>query len=360
MSTVLEAEFAKRLRDFELAVRLDAGQAGTVVLVGESGAGKSTILNILAGFIVPDRGRMLLDGEVYVDSDRGVAVAPYLRPIGYVFQDYALFPHLTVYDNVAFGLRAQGIRSRLVPPRVHAALDQLGIGDLARSRPAHLSGGQQQRVALARALILQPRLLLLDEPLSALDLQTRQQVRTELRHILSGLSCITVFVTHNPFEAMVFGQRIAVVDRGRIVQIGSREELLRHPRSRYVAGLMGVNLFRGRVVAHDGSGLAAVETPEGRLYISVQDARGEIFVAIDPHEVTIHTASPTGSAQNVFSGRIVELVPDPPFGERVRVVLDTRPPLVAQITARAVQALALQEGMNVYASFKATAVSVYG
>jgi len=357
---VLDAAFTKRLRDFELTVNFAADAASTLVLVGETGSGKTTVLNVLAGFLSPERGRIVLDGEVYVDSDRNVAVAPYLRPIGYVFQDYALFPHLTALDNVAFGLRSQGVDGRAARQRARAALEQLGIDDLADSRPAGLSGGQQQRVALARALILRPRLLLLDEPLSALDLQTRQQTRSELRRILSELSCITVLVTHSAFEAMAFGQRIAVLDRGRIAQMGSREELLTHPRSNYVAGLMGVNLFRGRVVAGQGNGLAAVETAEGRLNISVEGAAGEIFVAIDPHEVTIHTAPPTGSAQNVFSGRIVELVPELPFGERLRVILDTRPPLVAQITVRAAQTLGLREGMAVYASFKATAVNVYG
>jgi molybdate transport system ATP-binding protein len=357
---VLDAAFTKRLRDFELTVNFAADEASTLVLVGETGSGKTTVLNILAGFLSPERGRIVLDGEVYVDCDRNVAVAPYLRPIGYVFQDYALFPHLTALDNVAFGLRSQGVDGRAARHRAHATLEQLGIDDLAESRPARLSGGQQQRVALARALILRPRLLLLDEPLSALDLQTRQQTRSELRRILSELSCITVFVTHSAFEAMAFGQRIAVLDRGRIAQMGSREELLTHPRSHYVAGLMGVNLFRGRVIAGQGNGLAAVETAEGRLNISVEGAAGEIFVAIDPNEVTIHLAPPMGSAQNVFSGRIVELVPEPPFGERLRVILDTRPPLVAQITARAAQTLGLQEGMAVYASFKATAVNVYG
>jgi molybdate transport system ATP-binding protein len=357
---MLDVEFTKRLRDFELKVEFAGGEASTLVLVGETGSGKSTVLNILAGFLSPDRGRIALDGDVYVDSDHNVAVAPHLRQIGYVFQDYALFPHLTAVDNVAFGLRSQGVEVRTARRRAHATLEQLGIDDLAESRPARLSGGQQQRVALARALILRPRLLLLDEPLSALDLQTRQQIRTELRRILSELSCITVLVTHSAFEAMAFGQRIAVLNRGRIAQMGSREELLTHPRSNYVAGLMGVNLFRGRVVNGQGNGLATVETAEGRLNISVEGAAGEIFVAIDPREVTIHTAPPAGSAQNVFSGRIMELVPEPPFGERVRVILDTRPPLVAQVTARAAQTLGLREGMAAYASFKATAVNVYG
>jgi molybdate transport system ATP-binding protein len=356
---MLEAEMTKQLRDFRLAVSLSADSGGTLVLVGESGAGKSTILNMLAGLLHPDRGRIVVDGMTFFHSDQHIAAAAYERPVGYVFQDYALFPHLSVFDNVAFGLRGQGMTERAIHPRVGATLEQLGIAQLATSRPTRLSGGQQQRVALARALVLEPRLLLLDEPLSALDLQTRQQVRTELRRILSGLSCTTLFVTHSSFEAMVFGERIAVVERGRIAQIGRREDLLRHPRSPYVAGLMGVNLFRGKVAAKDSTGLAHVETPEGVLNVIADTATEEIFVAVDPHEVTIHTSLPAGSAQNVFAGRIVELVPEPPFGERVRGVLETQPPLVALITGRAVQSLGLREGMEIYASFKATAANVY-
>lgn len=357
---MLEAEFAVQLRDFPLAVSLSAEEGGMLVLVGESGAGKSTILNILAGLIDPDRGTIRLNGETYFDSAQGVAIPAYDRSVGYVFQDYALFPHLSVYDNIAFGFRAQGIPDRRLRLRVHEMLERLGVAELAASRPTALSGGQQQRVAVARALVLQPRLLLLDEPMSALDLQTRRQVRAELRRILAGLPCVTLFVTHSPFEAMAFGQRIAVVEQGRIAQVGAREDFLRHPRSRYVAELMGVNLFRGRVVARDQSGLAQVETSGGILHVIVEDPIDETFIAVDPNEVTLHTEPPTGSAQNVFHGRIAELVPDPPFGERVRVVLDTHPRLVAQVTARAVHTLGLREGLEVYATFKATAASVYG
>ncbi len=357
---MLEAELTKQLRDFRLAVSFAAEEGSTLVLVGESGAGKSTILNMLAGLLHADMGRIVLDGVTLYSGEQRIAIPADQRPIGYMFQDYALFPHLSVFDNVAFGLHARGEVDRGIRPRVLEALDQLGIAPLAKSRPTRLSGGQQQRVALARALVLEPRLLLLDEPLSALDLATRQQVRTELRRILAGLSCTTLFVTHSPFEAMVFGEQIAVVERGRIAQIGRREDLLRHPRSPYVAGLMGVNLFRGRVAARDSTGLARVETADGVLKVIADARMNEIFVAVDPTEVTIHTTPPVGSAQNVFAGRIVELVPEPPFGERIRVVLDTKPPLVAQITARAMQSLNLREAMDVYASFKATAVNVYG
>jgi molybdate transport system ATP-binding protein len=360
---MLEATLTKQLRDFRLSVSLSAEGGQTLVLVGESGAGKTTILNMLAGLLSPDEGRIILDGATLFAAGDGtrLAVAADQRPIGYVFQDYALFPHLSVFDNVAFGLRAQRMADRLVRRRVIESLEQLGIAPFAQHRPTKLSGGQQQRTALARALVLEPRLLLLDEPLSALDLSTRQQVRIELRRTLGDLSCATLLVTHSPFEAMVFGEQIAVIERGRIVQIGRREDLLQHPRSPYVAGLMGVNLFRGKVAHRDSMGLARVETAHGVLTI-VADSKTneEIFVAVDPTEVTIHTMPPTGSAQNVFTGLIVELVPEPPFGARIRVVLDTKPPLVAQITARAVQSLNLREGMAVHASFKATAVSVYG
>ena len=356
---MLDAEFAKHLETFDLAVRLTAEAGRTLVLVGESGAGKSTILNILAGLIHPDRGTIRLDGGTYFASDQGIAVPPASRDVGYVFQEYALFPHLTVAENIGFGLRAQGQPRAAVGARVAAILDQLGLRALAARRPSGLSGGQQQRVALARALVLQPRLLLLDEPLSALDLQTRREVRTELRRLLAALPCITVLVTHNPLEAVIFGDAIAVVEGGRIVQVGTREDLLRTPRSRYVAELMGLNLFRGRVASRDPSGLAEIHTDDGALRIVDSGTPGEVFVAVDPREITLHATAPTGTAQNVFYGAIVQVVPEPPLGERVRVTLATRPPLVAEVTAHAVRTLGLREGISVYASFKATAATGY-
>ena len=327
--------------------------------MGASGAGKSTILNILAGLIHPDRGTIRLDGGTYFASDLNIAVPPAERDVGYVFQDYALFPHLTVAENVAFGLRAQGAPRPELTARTTAALEQLNIRDLAARRPAQLSGGQQQRVALARALALRPRLLLLDEPLSALDLQTQREVRTELRRILAILPCVTLFVTHSPVEAVIFGDTIAVIEGGRIVQVGAREDLLRTPRSGYVAELMGLNLFRGHIASRDPSGLAEVHTDNGILRIVDSGNEGEVFVAVDPREITLHTGAPTGTAQNVFFGTIIQLVPEPPRGERVRVTLATRPPLVAEVTARAVRTMTLHEGMSVYASFKATAAKGY-
>lgn len=356
---MLNAEFSKKIGNFQLEVSLAAEAGSTLVLVGESGAGKTTILNILAGLLCPDRGRISLGNIALFDKGHGVATSAHERPIGYVFQDYVLFPHLSVFENVAFGLRAQGIRDAQVRRTTGEMLEQLGIEKLSARKPHGLSGGQQQRVALARALVLKPKLLLLDEPLSALDLQTRREVRTELRRILSNLPCITLFVTHNPFEAMVFGNQLAVVEKGRIAQLGGRDELLRRPRTRYVAELMGVNLFQGRVASCAPDGLAEVQTRNGTVHAINDGIHDETFIAVDPREITLHTSRPTGTAQNVFEGKILELVPEPPLGERVRVVLDTHPPLVAEITAHSVHVLGLGEGMRIYASFKATAARSY-
>ena len=245
-----------------------------------------------------------------------------------------------------------------IAPRVEEALARAGIADLADRLPSQLSGGQQQRAAVARALVLRPRLLLLDEPLSALDVQTRRQLRGELRALLRELPCVTIYVTHSPVEALVFGDRIVVVEEGRISQAGSREELLRRPRSRYVAELIGTNLFRGPV------GTAGGERA-GRAHIGwrpdawVQAGKGTVFAAVSPREITLSRERPGGSAQNVFAGPVLELAPEPTAGERVRVVLGTDPMLVAEVTDAAVAALGLKEGLLVYAAFKATGVATY-
>lgn len=357
--TMLSAEFAKQLGSFHLEVNLSADAGRTLVLVGENGAGKSTLLNILAGLIHPDSGTIRLGQATYFESARAIAVPADARAIGYVFQEYALFPHLSVFENVGFGLRAQGLQRRAVRSQVGEILEQLGILELADRRPPALSGGQQQRVALARALVLRPQLLLLDEPLAALDLRTRAEVRAELRGLLRALPGVTLFVTHSPVEAIVFGDTIAVVEGGRISQVGAGDELLRRPRSRYVAELMGLNFLPGRVTARDSRGLADVRIEGETLRIVDVDAEGDVFVAVDPRDITLHLAPPAGTAQNVIAGPIAQILPEPPFGERVRVSLNTRPHLVAEVTAQAVHALGLREGLRVYAAFKATAARAY-
>ena len=356
---MLEVEFTVRLGEFEAGISFAAESGHTFVLVGESGAGKTTILNVIAGLVQPDRGRIRLEGICLFDGEVGIVVPVSERPIGYVFQEYLLFPHLNVFENVAFGLRAQRLPDKEIAESTWSILKQLEIDDLAKKHPHRLSGGQRQRAALARALVLKPKVLLLDEPLAALDAQTKREVRSELRATLASLSCVTLFVTHSPFEAMVFGDQVGVVDHGKIVQIGVGEELLRRPRSRYVATLMGLNLFHGRVLSRKADGLAEIETRDGIVHAISEDVRDETFIAVDPREITLHTQAPSGTAQNVFPGRIRELTPEPPLGERLRVVVDSKPPLVAEITLHSVQTLALHEGMNIFASFKATAAKSY-
>ncbi len=355
---MLIADLAERRGAFELAAEFTALPGEVTVLVGESGAGKTSILRLLAGLSRPSRGHIILDEQVWADVAKGVWRPAWQRDVGYVAQDFALFPHLTVSDNVGFGLRALGVPSGERRARVDESLRLAGVAELGGRLPAQLSGGQQQRVALARALVLRPRLLLLDEPLSALDVQTRRQLRGELRPLLRELTCVTVYVTHSPLEALVFGDRIVVVDDGKISQAGSRAELLRRPRSRYVAELIGTNLLVGRHATAASWG-PRVRTADGTLEIGGGPGEGAVFAAVSPREITLSRERPVGSAQNVFAGPVLELVPEPPAGERVRVVLGTDPPLVAEVTEASVAALGLAEGVTVHAAFKATGVTTY-
>jgi len=360
---VLEVSVAKRLGEFSLEAELTAPARGVLVLVGESGSGKTTLLRLIAGLLGPDRGRIAFADRVLADGTASGFVPARHRPIGYVAQDYALFPHLSVRDNVAFGLRASGVGAAERAGRVGLTLERLGIAELAARRPHQLSGGQQQRVALARALVLEPAILLLDEPLAALDLQTRRALRGELRRLFEELGGLTIFVTHSPAEGLAFGERMAVLEAGRVTQQGTREELLLRPRTRYVADFIGTNLVRARVERRGADGLAhlSVPTDAGRAEIVAAggEHEGDVFAVIDPREITVSLDPPHGSARNVLRGPVADLQPEPPSGERVRVGLATSPPLVAELTRAAVEQLRLAPGVEVTATFKASGVRVF-
>ena len=345
----LDAAVRVGLGGLDLDVRLEVGAGEVVAVLGPNGAGKTTLLRALAGLVPLVAGRVVLDGRVIEDPGAGVWVPPERRPVGVVFQDYLLFPHLSALDNVAFGPRCRGASRAEATRRARDWLERVGLLAHAGARPGALSGGQAQRVALARALAADPRLLLLDEPLAALDAGTRAQVRRDLRRHLASFAGGSVVVTHDPLDAVALADRLVVLEAGRVVQAGPPAEVTARPRSRYVADLVGVNLFSGRASGH------AVEAGGGAL-TAADAAEGDVFVVVHPRAVALHRVRPEGSARNVWPGEVGGLDLE---GGRVRVRVEGRPPIVAEVTPAAVAALGLAEGVGVWASVKATEVSVY-
>jgi len=344
--------------DIDLAVT--AGEVNAVL--GPNGAGKTTILRALAGLQPLDTGRIVLDDTVLDDPTSATFVPPDRRPVGMVFQDYRLFPHQSILDNVAFGLRSRGESRRRSRLAARVWLERMGLEDRAGARPAELSGGQAQRVALARALATEPRLLLLDEPLSALDASSRASTRRELRRHLDGWPGVRVVVTHDPFEAAALASHLVVVEEGRVVQSGTLSQISARPRSRWVADLVGVNLLRGRVTGD------RVEV-EGGLVLSVPGAGAaaaggatapgggiEVFAVVHPRSVALHRRAPEGSPRNVWTGTATALDRE---GDRVRVQVAGPSPIVAEVTTAAVAELALADGGPVWVSVKATEVAVH-
>jgi molybdate transport system ATP-binding protein len=279
-----------------------------------------------------------------------VFVRPERRPIGVVFQDYQLFSNLSALENVAFGLRARSVRKVEARERAAAWLDRVGLADLAQHRPRALSGGQAQRVALARALATNPRLLLLDEPLAALDAGARGEVRRDLRQHLATFDGVRLLVTHDPVDAYALADRVVILERGSVVQAGTLTDVATRPRSRYIADLVGVNLLRG--TGADG----AITTATGARVVVAEPVHGEAFALIQPHSVALYTSLPEGSPRNVWASTVVDIDRQT---DRVRVRLAGEVPLVAEITAAALDVLALQPGDRVWASVKATDVTAY-
>jgi putrescine transport system ATP-binding protein len=286
------------------ALSLDIFECEFFALLGPSGCGKSTLLRLLAGLETPDAGRILLDGEDITP------VPPYRRPVNMMFQSYALFPHLTVAGNVAFGLRQDGVAKAEIEQRVQEMLALVKLEGFGRRRPDQLSGGQRQRVALARSLVKRPRVLLLDEPMAALDKKLRQETQFELMELRARLGLTFVIVTHDQEEAMTVADRIAVMDRGRIVQVATPPEVYERPNSRWVAEFIGdVNLFEGRVVQTGPAGTTVASTVAGRLRATQSvTARPDepVWVAIRPEKVRIVREAPAAT-ENCVAGRVVEV-----------------------------------------------------
>jgi molybdate transport system ATP-binding protein len=346
----LAARVRLRLGTLDLDVDLEVGSGDVVAVLGPNGAGKTTLFRALAGLAPIADGRVVLDGRVLDDTAAGVHVDTADRPIGVVFQDYLLFGHLTVIDNVAFGLRARGMGRVAARTAAVGWLERVGLSGVARARPKALSGGQAQRVALARALATEPSLLLLDEPLAALDATARVELRSELRRQLARFPGIRLVVTHDPLDAMVLAERLVVLEGGRITHDGTAAELSARPRSRYVAELVGLNLWHGRARGE------LIDLHGGGTLTVADHLAGDVVVTVRPQAVAIDTDRPHGSPRNVWPTTVDTLEV---IGDRVRVRLSGTPSVVAEVTPAAVAELGLDRGRRVWATIKATELTAY-
>lgn len=347
---MLEATVDVALGELRLEVGLEAEAGDVVAILGPNGAGKTTLLRCVAGLLAIDRGRITLDGTVLDDPQGDVFVAAQNRSVGVVFQNYLLFDHLSALDNIAFGVRARGLSKREARQVAHRWLEAVGLDDHAANRPRTLSGGQQQRVALARALATEPRLLLLDEPLAALDAGARNEVRRDLKKHLATFEGVRLLVTHDPVDAYALADRVVVIEGGRITQTGSLAQVTAHPRSRYVAELAGTTLLTGHL-----SG-TVLTLPSGGQ-ITVADAgSGVMHAAVHPTAVALFRSQPNGSPRNVWEAVVADV---DTYLQRVRVHLADPIPITAEITPAALEELRIGPGDRIWAAVKATDITTY-
>jgi molybdate transport system ATP-binding protein len=348
----LRADLAIRRDGFTVEVAIEARDGEVLALLGPNGAGKSTVVQAVAGLLPLGRGWIELDGT------RIEGLPPEQRPIGICFQDALLFPHLSALENVAFPLRARGSSRREARDRARDLLGRLAPSVAPEARPNALSGGEQQRVSLARALAPQPRLLLLDEPLSAVDVEAHAELRALLADVVRSFTGPSILVAHDPIDALTLAGQLVIIERGRVVQRGTHDEVRRAPRTSYAAELVGINLFVGRLEPL-GGGAGRLVTADGEITVGwpgglAEPAEG-VLATLRPADVALHLDRPEGSPRNALRGPVREIAHE---GERARVRLGTRPPIVAEITAGSVERLGLRTGMEVWASFKAVEVAV--
>ncbi|MFE0591369.1 ABC transporter ATP-binding protein [Micromonospora echinospora] len=348
--TGLDAHLVVDRGGFRLDVRLRVASGEVVALLGPNGAGKTTALRALAGLRPLTAGHVTLDGRDLDRPAEGSWTPPERRRVGVVFQDYLLFPHLSAEENVAFGPRRQGLDRRAARATARQWLDRVGLAGHAARRPRELSGGQAQRVALARALAVQPALLLLDEPLAALDARTRLDTRTELQRHLSVHPGAALLVTHDPLDALVLADRLVVVEAGSVVQEGDAATVTARPRTDYVARLVGLNLHRGHAAGD------RVRLREGLTLTTADRGDGDVFVVFPPSAVTLH-AEPQGEGRRNTWAAIVADVER--HGDTFRVRLAGPLPVAADVPPSAVARLRLTAGAPVWAAVDPAAISAY-
>jgi molybdate transport system ATP-binding protein len=346
----LHARVRAQLGTLHLDCDLSIDAGVTVAVLGPNGAGKTTLLRVVAGLVPLDEGRVECDGAVFEDTATGTWLTPEARRVGFVFQDHGLFPHLSVLDNVAFGLRARGVDRQLADAQAQVWLERVDLAKYATSRPLSLSGGQSQRAALARVLVTDPQALLLDEPLAAVDASGRLELRRALREHLASFTGVRLIVTHDPLEAASLAERVVVLEDGRVTQDGSFGEVSARPRSAWIARMAGLNLLRGAV--SDGT----ILLDDGSRLTVVTDVRGSALATIQPRAVALYRRAPDGSPRNVLRCTVAGIDPE---GDRWRIRLEGPFPLVAEVTPAAAAELRLAEGGEVFAVVKATEIDVY-
>ena len=341
---------SKSWREFQIKdVNLEVRRGEYFVVMGPTGAGKTLLLQLIAGIHYPDSGKIILDDldVTYLPPER--------RSIGYVPQNYALFPHMPVKDNIGYGLKIRGYSKSKVEEEVQEISVKLGINHLLERMVSTLSGGEQQRVALARALIIKPKILLLDEPLSALDPETREEIREYIKEIRKILKFTAIHVTHDFVEAVDLGDRMAVMFNGEILQVGEPIEIINNPRNELIASFTGAkNLFKGKVIARRGE-LAEIDLGGLRIYAATRKL-GEVMVAIRPENIVILLEKARISARNILEGVIEEISEKPPY---ISLKVDAGIPFTVYLTRNALEDLNLTVGKRVYLAFKASAISVF-
>ncbi len=353
---MLEGSFSAPLRDFALNVeKFTVNDGETVALIGENGAGKSTVLRILSGILKPASGKITLNNRLLYDSSDRVFLPPEDRRIGYMFQNYALFPHMTAKENIAYGLKVQNTKKGEIESRVTELCERMGIAEIADQPVTKMSGGQRQRAALARALAPRPELLLLDEPLSALDVRTQEQMRRELASVIRSEQIPCILVTHSLVDALSVADRIAVIERGRIIASGMPEEMIHNPVNGFMSTFSeNLNLFRGTVVV-SRRGVVCVDVA-GIKIRAATSLSGTVSVGIRPEELIISRERFESSAINSFTGTITK-IEDTGLYRFVHV--DIGIPLAASVTQQSIERLGLAVGQTVAVTFKATAVQVF-
>ncbi|MFW6040220.1 MAG: tungstate ABC transporter ATP-binding protein WtpC [Thermoplasmatota archaeon] len=331
-----------RIRD----ISLDIEEGEFFVILGPTGSGKTLFLELLAGFYKPDSGKIIVDEEDYT------SLSTAQRGFGFVYQDYMLFPHLTVRENIGYGLKIR--KTDDIEEKVKEAAEMVEVTHLLERYPSTLSGGEQQRVALARALILQPEILLLDEPFGSLDYQTTEKMRKLIKELHSGYRGTIIHVTHDQEEAVILGDRIAVMRDGRIVQIGKPEDIMRKPRSHFVAKFVGTgNIFHGNAKLTEDTSKISIN---GIDIHSTSELEGNVTVTIRPEDIIITEKEFVSSARNTFEGKITKIIDRGVFKE-VRVEVGI--PLIIYVTRQSIERLNIAVGKRVFVLFKASAVHVF-